>query len=119
MSLRSRITKVKNQLHEELDTCNDFYKDIDYSTEFGYLVSYATRIKILKSLINCFRLIKYDRYNEIKIESITKRIKLHLYQLRKLKTQKESYEQNRIFLYDCLQVIVCFISEKIKLCYIK
>ena len=117
MSLKQRINSIKSQLHEELDIAESIHSKINYDKDFGMLVTYTTRIKILRGLINCFKLIKYDRLREIKIESISKRIKLHLYQIQKLDKSKKNYDDNKTFFYESVKVILCFMTEKIKLRY--
>ena len=81
-----------------------------------YILKQIT-IKILRGLINCFKLIKHDRLKEIKIEGISKRIKLHLYQIKKLDKSKKNYDDNKTFFYESVKVILCFMTEKIKLRY--
>jgi hypothetical protein len=115
MSLKQRINTIKSQLHDELDIAEEIHSKINYDKNFGMLVSYTTRLKILRGLINCFKLIKYDRISEIKIESISKRIKLHLYQIKKLEQTKKNYEDNKTFFYESVKVILCFITEQLKL----
>jgi len=117
MSLKQRINGIKSQLHEELDVAESIHSKINYDKDFGMLVSYTTRIKILRGLINCFKLIKHDRLKEIKIEGISKRIKLHLYQIKKLDQSKKNYDDNKTFFYESVKVILCFMTEKIKLRY--
>ena len=97
MSLKQRINGIKSQLHEELDVSESIHSKLDYDKDFGMLVSYTTRIKILRGLINCFKLIKHDRLREIKIEGISKRIKLHLYQIKKLDKSKKIMKIIRLF----------------------
>ena len=54
MSLKQRINGIKSQLHEELDVAENIHSKINYDKDFGLLVTYTTRIKILRALINCF-----------------------------------------------------------------
>ena len=117
MSIKSRISTIKSQIHEELDTAQDLLEKFDYSTQFGQLVSTVTRIKLLEDLIRCFVLIKKDKQSEIRhlIDRVRKRIKLHLHQIYKLESITEGYQLNKLFFYDCLRVLLNFMYEKIKL----
>ena len=66
MSIKSRISAIKSQIHNELDIAQDLLGKFDYSTQFGQLISTVTRIKLLEDLIRCFVLIKKDKQNEIR-----------------------------------------------------
>ena len=117
MSIKSRISAIKSQIHNELDIAQDLLGKFDYSTQFGQLISTVTRIKLLEDLIRCFVLIKKDKQNEIRhlIDRVRKRIKLHLHQIYKLESITEGYQLNKLFFYDCLRVLLNFMYEKIKL----
>ena len=117
MSIKSRISTIKSQIHAELDTAQDLLGRFDYSTQFGQLISTVTRIKLLEDLIRCFVLIKKNKQSEIRhlIDRVRKRIKLHLHQIYKLESITEGYQLNKLFFYDCLRVLLNFMYEKIKL----
>lgn len=112
-NLKQKINEIKSKLHNELDIAEECYKNLDFTTEFPLLVSYTTRIKILKTFINWFKLIKYNKLDEINIESITKRINIHLYQIKKL-TNNKNYLINKNYFSDIIKLILYIINSKNK-----
>ena len=112
-NLKQKINMIKSNLHNELDVAEECYKNLDFTTEFPILVSYTTRIKILKTFINWFKLIKYNKLDEIDIKSITKRINIHLYQIKKL-TDNKNYLINKNYFSDIIKLILYIINSKNK-----
>ena len=99
------LNKSKDDLHDELDKAR--YKknvsSIDDDT-MGVKITATTREKILIKFINIFRLLRYNDFVRAleEITNLSKRIKLHFYQLRKLK--QPEYEINVKYFTDLMRV---------------
>lgn len=119
-ALYHHLNMNKSNLHDELDRAVRLKEksSLDDDT-LGVKITSLTREKILKQLIYIFKLIRH--YDFVKaLEEMTyvgKRMKLHFYQLRKLK--QPNYETNVKFFTDimkvCYSIIInCKASKKIR-----
>ena len=117
--LYSHLNMNKNKIHDELDrTVIQKEKSNLYDT-LGVKIASTTREKILKQLIYIFKLIRHYQFEEALKEMlfVSTRMKLHFYQLRKLK--QSNYEINVKYFTDLLKVcysiiINCKASKRIK-----
>ena len=119
-ALYHHLASNKENLHEELDRARNMKQksSLDDDT-LGVKIVSTTREKIFKQLICIFKLIRHYQFEEAlkEINFVAKRIKLHFYQLRKLK--QPNYETNVKFFTDlmkvCYSIIVnCKRSNRIK-----
>lgn len=117
--IKNKIYTTINNLHEELDKSYELKKELNFDTEFPELITNETRIKILKEFIEIYKLAKKNipysgslsqRYGNLsnklileRMSNITKRLKLHFSQLKRLKT--ENYEDNVMYFTILLRVL--------------
>lgn len=104
--IKNKIYTTINQLHDELDKSYQLKKELNYDTEFPELITNETRIKIIKEFIEIYKLAKKNTKDKLILErmsNITKRLKLHFSQLKRLKTQ--NYEDNVMYFTILLRVL--------------
>jgi len=104
--VRDNIYATINNLYDELDEAKDQRKELDFDTEFDILMVTTTRIHIYQELIIIFKLLKKKGNREEVLQrtsKLTKKIKMHFSQLRKLKTQ--NYKDNVIYFTYVMRVI--------------
>ena len=104
--IKNKIYATINNLHEELDKSYELKKELDFDTEFPELITNETRIKLIKEFIEIYKLAKKDSNNKLILErmsNITKRLKLHFSQLKRLKTK--NYEDNKMYFTILLRVL--------------
>ena len=104
--IKNKIYITLDNLYDELDKSYIIKDNLDYETEFGDLVCNETRIKLLKDFICVFKLL---RKNDIKcvlklLNIATNRIKLHIFQLKRIECDKLVREDNRIYFTTLLRV---------------
>jgi len=107
--IKNKIYATTDHLHNELDKAHALKKELDFDEELGSLIATTTRIKILKEFIKIFKLAKNNKKNEIleKMSALTKRCKLHFYQLKKLQT--ENYVDNVMYFTTLMKVVYSLI----------
>ena len=110
--IKDKIYITLDNLYDELDTsyntkallnCKDC---AECEKDFGEMITNETRIKLIKDFIKVFKLLR-KKANDlvlITLHEIQKRIKLHLYQLRRMKMKKEICEDNRLYFTVLLRV---------------
>lgn len=89
-----------------MDKSYELKKELNFDTEFPELIITETRIKIIKEFIDIYKLAKNNTKDKIIMErmsNITKRLKLHFSQLKRLKTQ--NYEDNVMYFTILLRVL--------------
>ena len=104
--IKNKIYITLDNLYDELDKSYIIKDNLDYETEFGDLVCNETRIKLLKDFVCVFKLL---RKNDIKcvlklLNIATNRIKLHIFQLKRIECDKLVREDNRIYFTTLLRV---------------
>jgi len=102
---RNNIYATINNLYDELDQAKELKTKLDIDTEFDILIVTTTRIHIYEELIVIFKLLKKDHKAEAlqRTAKLTKKIKIHFTQLRKLKTQ--NYKDNVIYFTYLIKMI--------------
>lgn len=120
-ALYQHLASNKENLHDELDRAisQKEKSSLDEPNELGVKITSTTREKIFKQLIHIFKLIRHYEFDRAlgEITIVAKRIKLHFYQLRKLK--QPNYNVNVKFFTDlmkvCYSIIVnCKASKRIR-----
>ena len=104
--VKDNIYSTINNLYNQLDTAKEERKELNFDTEFGILMVTTTRIHIYQELIIIFKLLKRKGHRDEVLQrtaSLTKKIKMHFCQLRKLKT--ENYKDNVIYFTYVMKVI--------------
>jgi hypothetical protein len=104
--IKNNIYSTINNLYEEIDNAKEERKVIDFDTEFDILMVTTTRIHIYQELLIIFKLLKKKTNKQEVLErtaKLTKKIKMHFSQLRKLKT--EHYKDNVLYFTYALRVI--------------
>tara|TARA_R110001632_G_scaffold48810_1_gene122752 strand:- start:3582 stop:3959 length:378 start_codon:yes stop_codon:yes gene_type:complete len=106
--IKDKIYVTLDHLYDELDKSYAIKKMLECENDFGEMITNETRIKLIKSFIKVFKLLrKKDNHTVlvlITLHEIQKRIKLHLYQLRRMKMKKEICEDNRLYFTVLLRV---------------
>jgi len=118
-ALYHHLNMNKSNLHDELDRAIRQKEKSNLDDTLGVKITSTTREKIFKQLIYIFKLIRHYDFGKA-LEEMTfvcKRIKLHLYQLKKL--EQPNYEDNVKYFTDlmkvCYSIIInCKASKKIK-----
>ena len=119
-ALYQHLNNNKSNLHDELDRAISAKEksSLDDDT-LGVKITSTTREKIFKQLIHIFKLIRHYEFDKAlgEIAIVSKRIKLHFYQLRKLK--QPNYDINVKYFTDlmkvCYSIIVnCKASKRIR-----
>ena len=118
-ALYQHLNMNKSNLHDELDRAIRQKEKSNLDDTLGVKITSTTREKIFKQLIYIFKLIRHYDFGKA-LEEMTfvcKRIKLHLYQLKKL--EQPNYEDNVKYFTDlmkmCYSIIInCKASKKIK-----
>ena len=104
--VKDNIYSTINNLYEEIDNAKEERKVIDFDSEFDILMVTTTRLQIYEELLIIFKLLKKKTNKQEVLErtsKLTKKIKMHFSQLRKLKTK--NYEDNVIYFTYVLKVI--------------
>lgn len=116
MTFYNELNYNKSNLHEQLDNAIDMKHNSNYDDTFGHKILSTTREKIFKQAIYIFKLIRYNRGPEISTETqiLSKRIKIHLYQLRKSK-QDNYDEQYEFFKYLMKFIYTYLLNQKLNL----
>lgn len=108
--IKNKIYFTLNQLHDELDKSYDLKKQLNFDTQFVELLTNETRIKILKEFISLFKLLKNKNNENVpeRLYHLSKRIKIHFSQLKKLKTK--NYKDNIIYFVSLSRVVLMLSS---------
>ena len=113
----NELQRNKDHLYNELEIATDLKNDTDFDETFGVKITATTREKIFKEAIEIFKLMKFttkgqNHYEEISNRTIklSKRIKLHFYQIKKLK--QDNYNANVEYFTNLLRVIYSFLLKK-------
>ena len=104
--IKDKIYITLDNLYDELDTSYNTKKMLECEKDFGEMITNETRIKLIKDFIKVFKLLR-KKANDlvlITLHEIQKRIKLHLYQLRRMKMKKEICEDNKMYFTVLLRV---------------
>ena len=112
--IRNKIYATINQLHDELDKSNELKKTLNFDKNFPELITIARRIKILKEFIELFKLVKNYKptTSGIVLERnalLTKRVKLHFSQLKRL---NDCVEDNMLFFTTLMKVLLGLVIYK-------
>lgn len=103
---RDNIYATINHLYDELDQAKEQKTKLDFDTEFDILIVTTTRIQIYQELIVIFKLLKKKDHKTEALQrtaKLTKKIKIHFTQLRKLNTQ--NYKDNVIYFTYLMEMI--------------
>jgi hypothetical protein len=113
----NELQRNKDHLYHELEIATDLKNDTDFNETFGVKITATTREKIFKEAIEIFKLMRFtakgqNHYEEISQRTIklSKRIKLHFYQIKKLK--QDNYNDNVEYFTNLLRVIYSFLLKK-------
>ena len=133
----NELQRNKDHLYQELEIATDLKNDTDFDETFGVKITATTREKIFKEAIEIFKLMKkicigrpaklpslkrflqsglgkvgLSSLEEISQRTIklSKRIKLHFYQIKKLK--QDNYKDNVEYFTNLLKVIYSFLLKK-------
>lgn len=110
----NELNRNKQYLHEELDKAKEMKDEFSLDDfEIGMKLTALTREKIFRSLINIFKLVRHFNFQEAEKELIvvSKRIKLHLYQMKKL-CQTNITENKQYFMEVIKALLMIIINSK-------
>lgn len=98
------VSSVKN----ELDDCIDLKQSLNFDTDLGRVICNETRFKILNECLHILFLCKKNEIenNMILIKNLQKRIKIHMYQLKKINTP--AYDDNYMFFVALIKFLYKF-----------
>ena len=104
--IKDKIYITLDHLYDELDKSYAIKALLECENDFGEMITNETRIKLIKSFIKVFKLLRKKEtvLVLITLHEIQKRLKLHLYQLIKMKMKKEICEDNRLYFTVLLRV---------------
>ena len=104
--IKDKIYITLDHLYDELDKSYAIKALLECENDFGEMITNETRIKLIKSFIKVFKLLRKKEtvLVLITLHEIQKRLKLHLYQLRRMKMKKEICEDNRMYFTVLLRV---------------
>jgi len=123
----NELQRNKEHFYEELETATKLKNNTNFGDTFGVKITATTREKIFKEAIEIFKLMRYTRqnhYEEISQRTIklSKRIKLHFYQMKKLTLnenltkqqvlKENNYKDNVEYFTNLLRVIYSFLLKK-------
>ena len=106
-ALYHHLAVNKANLHEELDRAIEKKNKAGFEgIEFGIKITSTTREKIFRSFVNIFKLLRYYKFDEAQKEImiVSKRCKLHFYQMRKLNLKETD-------------INIQYITDLMKVCY--
>ncbi len=111
-----KINTTLDYLYDELDKSYMIKKQLNFDTQLGQLICNETRIKLLKDFICVFKLLrKKSNENVLKLlNTITKRIKLHISQLKRSECNKLILEDNKLYFTTLLRVAY---NLRLSICY--
>ena len=95
-----------NQMYHYRDEAKLIKQTSNYSNKFIELIISTTREKIFNELIKIFRLVKKENSRQEILErtsKLTKRIKLHLHQLKK--NNEDDYEDQQLYFTHALKIV--------------
>jgi len=95
-----------DQMYEYRDEAKLIKSQSDFENKFNELIISTTREKIFNELIIIFRLVKKENTKQEILErtsKLSKRIKLHLFQLRK--NNQDEYEDQQLYFTHALKII--------------
>ena len=104
--IKENIYATISNLYDELDDAKEQRETFDFDKDFDILMVTTTRIHIYQELIIIFKLLKKKGHREEVLQrtsKLTKKIKMHFSQLRKLKT--ENYKDNVTYFTYVMRVI--------------
>ena len=106
------VKKYKSVMRDYIDQSQDVLDTCNINTDIGIMVTTSTRKKILEKYYFIFREISNNNPDILNIISrslntLTKLVKLHFYQLKKLK--QHNTEQNKSFFLSLHKAVLTFV----------
>ena len=106
------VKKYKSVMRDYIDQSQDVIDICNINTDIGIMVTTSTRKKILEKYYFIFREISNNNPDILNIISrslntLTKLVKLHFYQLKKLK--QHNTEQNKSFFLSLHKAVLTFV----------
>ena len=106
------VKKYKSVMRDYIDQSQDVIDICNINTDIGIMVTTSTRKKILEKYYFIFREISKNNPDILNIISrslntLTKLVKLHFYQLKKLK--QHNTEQNKSFFLSLHKAVLTFV----------
>ena len=126
VNMKNKIVETIDNLHYQVESSRLLLNQLDFDTDMGEKISILTRLKILNEMLYIFNKVKWlnrkgNEANDKKIKeeilidnmrSLTKRCKLHFYQLRKL--EQANFESNFAYFTLIIKLLYSFCLKKLK-----
>ena len=126
VNMKNKIVETIDNLHYQVESSRLLLNQLDFDTDMGKKISILTRLKILNEMLYIFNKVKWlnrkgNEANDKKIKeeilidnmrSLTKRCKLHFYQLRKL--EQANFESNFVYFTLIIKLLYSFCLKKLK-----
>lgn len=126
VNMKNKIVETIDNLHYQVESSRLLLNQLDFDTDMGKKISILTRLKILNEMLYIFNKVKWlnrkgNEANDKKIKeeilidnmrSLTKRCKLHFYQLRKL--EQANFESNFAYFTLIIKLLYSFCLKKLK-----
>ena len=108
------IKSFRSDLYDDVDKCNELKRSYDFDSDFPKLMIITVKLKIINDFLNIFNLIikkrcrleGSDKLHCLDLmKRITKRVKIHIAQLKKFSLQIDLYETSEIYYYKLLKAV--------------
>ena len=115
--LRTTTRAVKDVIYEDIEQSTKARDKLDLDTQLAYKVTLTTRIKVMKSFLECFNLLDKNNYKDVipKLQLLHKRVNLHINQLNRI--DKVKYKIAQQYYADTVYILYKYIHSLKKLGY--
>ena len=108
--LRTTTRAIKDVISEDLVQTTKSRDKLNLDDKMGFKVALATRVKIMKTLLDCFNLLDDDNYIDVlpQLHLLHKRVNLHLNQLNRI--DKVKYRISKKYFCDMVYMVYKYIA---------
>lgn len=115
--LRTTVRAVKDVIYEDIQRSTKSCNKLDLDKQLAFKITLTTRIKIMKTLLECFNLLDKNNYNDVipKLKLLHQRINLQINQLNRI--SKVKYKIAKQYFADTVYILYKYIHSLKKLGY--
>lgn len=115
--LRTTTRAVKDVIYEDIETSIKARDKLDLDKQLSFKITLTTRIKVMKSFLECFNLLDKNNYKDVipKLQLLHKRVNLHINQLNRI--DKVKYKIAKKYFADTVYILYKYIHSLKKLGY--
>ena len=115
--LRTTTRAIKDVINDDMEQTSKSRDKLDIDKQLGFKVTLTTRIKIMKTLLECFNLLDKNNYKDVipHLQLLHQRINLHLNQLNRI--GKVKYKIAKKYFADTIHILYKYIHSLKKLGY--